>query len=251
MKDKVALVTGSSRGIGRAIAQRLAKEGALVVINYAGNADSAASAVAEIEASGGAAFAVQGDVSSVGEIEKFYSKLDAELTKRTGSDRFDILVNNAGIGVLKGFEDTTEEDFDRVFAVNVKGAFFITQMALPRLRDGGRIINISSGVSRRPSDNFAAYCLTKAAIDNLTLLLVDKLGKRNITVNAIAPGYTATDINAELLKNPEFSEKVSSRTALGRIGRVEDIANVAAFLASEDAGWVTGQYIEASGGLNM
>jgi 3-oxoacyl-[acyl-carrier protein] reductase len=251
MKDKVAVITGSSRGIGRAIANRLAEEGALVVINYAGNSEAAAATVADIEANGGSALTVQGDISSVAQIQKFYEKLDVELSQRTGTNQFDILVNNAGVGGIATIEGTTEEQFERLFAVNVKGAFFVTQMALPRLRDGGRIINISSGVSRRPIPDFATYGLTKAALDNFTLVLASELGKRNITVNSIAPGYTETDANTEILKDPTVRETVSSMTALGRIGKVEDIASVAAFLASEDGGWVTGQYIEASGGFNL
>ncbi|QDL07477.1 short-chain dehydrogenase [Brasilonema octagenarum UFV-E1] len=251
MKDKVAVVTGSSRGIGRAIAKRLAKEGALVAINYARDAEAAATTVAEIQADGGSAFAVQGDVGLVAEIQKFYDKLDVELTQRTGTNQFDILVNNAGIGIFTTVEGTTEKEFDRLFAVNVKGTFFITQMTLPRLRDGGRIINLSSGASRRPLSDIAVYGMTKAAIDNFTLVLAGELGKRGITVNSIAPGYTDTDANAKILQDPTVRETISSMTVLGRIGKVKDIASVAAFLALEDGGWVTGQYIEASGGFGL
>lgn len=252
MKNKVAVITGSSRGIGRAIAQRLAKDGVLSVINYAGNAEAAAATVTDIEANCGAAFALKGDVSSLTEIQQFYEQLDTELTKRTGTNQFDILVNNAGVGGgITAIDRTNEEQFDRLFAVNVKGTFFVTQMAIPRLRDGGTIINISSVASRKPVADFATYGLTKAAIDNFTLVLASELGKRGITANSITPGYTATDMNTEILKDPTVRETIESMTAFGRIGKVSDIANVAAFLASDEGDWVTGQYIEASGGFRL
>ena len=252
MKNKVAVITGASRGIGQAIAQRLAKDGVLSVINYATNAEVAAATVANIEASGGAAFALKGDVSSLTEIQQFYEQLDTELTKRTGTNQFDILVNNAGVGGgITTIDQTTEEQFDYLFAVNVKGTFFVTQMAIPRLRDGGTIVNISSVASRKPAADLVTYGLTKAAIDNLTLVLASELGKRGITVNAIAPGYTATDLNTEIFKDPTVREPIESMTAFSRIGKVSDIANVAAFLASDEGGWVTGQYIEASGGFRL
>jgi NAD(P)-dependent dehydrogenase (short-subunit alcohol dehydrogenase family) len=252
MKNKVAVITGASRGIGQAIAQRLAKDGVLSVINYAGNAEAAAATVADIEASGGAAFALKGDVSSLTEIQQFYEQLDTELTKRTGTNQFDILVNNAGVGGgITTIDHTTEEQFDYLFAVNVKGTFFVTQMAIPRLRDGGAIVNISSVASRQPVVELATYGLTKAAIDNFTLVLASELGKRGITVNSIAPGYTATDLNTEIFKDPTVREPIESMTAFGRIGKVSDIANVVAFLASDEGGWVTGQYIEASGGFRL
>lgn len=161
----------------------------------------------------------------------------------------DILVNNAGIGSSLPLQQTTEEQFDQLFSVNVKGAFFITLSALGRLRDGGRIINVSSASSRHPSPQAAVYSMTKAALDAFTVALAADLGKRNITVNTIAPGVVETDINADVLQKPEVRKYIINTTALGRIGKVTDIAGVAAFLASADSAWVTGQYIEASGGL--
>jgi 3-oxoacyl-[acyl-carrier protein] reductase len=251
LTGRIALVTGGSRSIGRAISLRLAKEGALVALNYQRNSAAAETVVREIEAAGGEAIAVQGDVGSVAEIRKCFQSLDAELTRRRGSNQFDILVNNAGIFAAGTVEATSEEDYDRTFAVDLKGPFFVTQQAIPRLRQGGRIINISSGLSRQPSSQNAVYCMAKAAINTFTVVLAAELGKRGITVNTLSPGLTASDMTASLVQDPATVESFSSRTALGRIGEPGDIAAVAAFLASADAGWVTGQYIEASGGLGL
>jgi 3-oxoacyl-[acyl-carrier protein] reductase len=251
LKGKIAVVTGASRGIGRAIALRLAREGALVCINYHSNAEAAKAALAEIEAAGGEALALQADVGSVEQLGRFFESLDGELTRRRGDRRFDILVNNAGVGVAGLTATSAEADFNRVFATNVKGPFFTTQQAIPRLRDGGRIVNVSSSISRRPMPQYTAYSMTKAAIDTFTVALAAELGGRGITVNTLAPGLTATDMNAALRDNPNVERAFSSMTALGRVGRVEDIAGAVALLASPDSGWVTGQYIEASGGLGL
>jgi NAD(P)-dependent dehydrogenase (short-subunit alcohol dehydrogenase family) len=251
LQGKIAVVTGASRGIGRAIAVRLAKEGALVAVNYQKNADAASAVVREIDGAGGAAFAVQGDVGTVAGIRQFFQTLDAELTKRHGSNQFDILVNNAGIGRQGTVETTSEEVFDELMAVNVKGSFFVTQEAIPRLRNGGRIINLSSALSRHPYPRMAAYSMGKAAINLFTMILAAELGKRGIIANAIGPGLTVTDFTAHARQDPQAVQAVSAHTALGRLGETEDIAGVAAWLASDDAGWVTGQYIEASGGIGM
>ncbi len=251
LKGKVAVVTGASRGIGRAIARRLAREGALVCVNYRNDGEAANSAAAEIAAAGGEAFALQADVSSVAEIERFFESLDAVLTRRRGDRAFDILVNNAGISGHGTIATATEETFDRVFATNVKGPFFTTQHALPRLRDGGRIINVSSNLSRRPLPHAPAYCMTKAAINNFTESLAADLGRRGITVNTLSPGLTATDMNARLREDPRMTQLFSSLTALGRVGTVDEVAEAAVLLASPRASWVTGQYFEASGGLGL
>jgi 3-oxoacyl-[acyl-carrier protein] reductase len=251
MLRKIAVVTGASRGIGRAIARRLAGDRLLTVINYFRNTKEAEATVREIMEDGGEAFAIQADLGSVPSIREFYGILDSELIKRTGDCHFDILVNNAGLGEPGTVRNTTEEHFDRLFAVNTKGPFFVTQLALSRLLKGGRIINISSTASQRPSLAVAPYSMTKAALDQFTILLAAELGERGITVNSIAPGYTATDIHAEELKNPEMVNSISAMTALGRVGTVEDIARVASFLASSDGAWVTGQRIEVSGGFAL
>src|SRR3954470_25039658 len=232
LKGKVAVVTGASRGIGRAIALRLARDGALVCVNYHSNAGAARSVVGEVEAAGGEAFALQADVGSVEQLGRFFEALDAELTARRGDRRFDILVNNAGIALVGTTAAATEADFDRLFAVNVKGPFFATQRAIPRLRNGGRVVNLSSNLSRPPMTQATAYSMTKAAIDTFTVALAAELGGRGITVNTLAPGLTATDMNARMRDDPRMGPLFSAMTALGRVGKVGDIADAVAMLAS-------------------
>ena len=251
LSGKIALVTASSRGIGRAIAKRLAKDGALVVINYAGNTEAANSLVTEIAAIGGEAIAIQAKLGSASETDKLYARLGSELKSRAKPMQLDVLVNNAGIGHFGKLSDATEQNFDDVFAANAKAPFLVTKSALPYLAPGGRIINISSGASRRPGALFGLYAMAKAAVDAMTLALAAELGPRGITVNTVAPGWTATDANAGARDDVATVRNVESQTALGRLGMPEDIARVVAFLASEDGGWVTGQYIEASGGFKL
>ena len=251
LEGKIAVVTGGSRGIGRAIAARLARDGALVCVNYHSNAGAAQEAVGEIERAGGEAFALQADVGSIADLGRFFAALDAELTQRRGDRQFDILVNNAGIAARGDINTATEEDFDKVFATNVKGPFFTTQHAIPRLRDGSRVVNLSSSLSLRPMPQGIAYAMTKGAINTMTLALAAELGRRGITVNTLSPGLTETELNAGLRENAQFVGMFAAMTALGRIGKVEDIADAAALLASAEAGWVTGQYFEASGGLGL
>lgn len=247
----VALVTGASRGIGRAIALRLAKDGAKVAVHYGRNQDAANEVVQSITSNGGTAFLVQAELDTLKGVYALYDALDAALIERTGTSQFDILVNNAGIVLRATIENTTEEMFDQSFAVNVKAPFFLIQQALPRLRDGGRIINLSSSVTRVAAPGTAAYNLTKGAINTLTLTLAAQLGSREITVNSVAPSATDTDMNASWLRQPESQQSIASMTALGRVGQAEDIADVVAFVASPDSHWMTGQYIEASGGFHL
>ena len=167
------------------------------------------------------------------------------------SNQFDILVNNAGILTTGDVASSSEEDFDHILSVDVKGPFFVTQQAIPRLRDGGRIVNISSAITQHPSPKYAAYSMAKAAVNSLTVVLAVELGKRGITVNTVAPGLTASDMTAPVLQDPQMVQSFNKQTALGRIGTTDDVAAVVAFVVSPDAGWVTGQYIEASGGLRL
>jgi len=248
---KVALVTGASRGIGRAIALSYAREGALVAVHYGSNQAAAEAVVKEIESSGGRAFAVQADVARVSAIAELFSTLDVQLKERTGEAKFDILVNNAGIAVPAPFEDTSEELFDRHFDINVKGLFFITQKALPRLKENGRIINVSSGVTRVAFPGIPAYASTKGAVDTLTLHLAPLVGARGITVNAIAPGATDTDMNAAWLKSPDAQKQVISQQVIQRVAQADDVAGVALLLALPEAGWITGQAIDTTGGFNL
>jgi NAD(P)-dependent dehydrogenase (short-subunit alcohol dehydrogenase family) len=250
LQGKIALVTGASRGIGRAIAERLARDGALVAIHYGSDEKAAATAVAAIEAAGGQAFALRADLASLREIEQAFAALDAELNRRTGLARFDILVNNAAISVRSVIEQTTEAEFDRVFAINVKGTFFVTQQAVARLNEGGRVVNISSGVTRRAYGDQPTYTMTKGAINAFTLSLAKHLSARRITVNTLAPGITDTDQNADWL-TAETKQTIAGLTALGRVGAAADIADAVAFLASDDSRWVTNQYIDVSGGLRL
>ncbi|MFA5949142.1 MAG: SDR family oxidoreductase [Hyphomicrobium sp.] len=250
LDGKVALVTGGSRGIGRAISKRLARDGALVAVHYGKNREAANEVVVAIKAEGGAAFAIGGDLKEAGAAAKLFTALDADLTRLTGSPRFDILVNNAGIAPFVGFADTTEAVMDEIYAVNVKAPFFLTQEAVKRLNDGGRVISTSSIVARLPFPAVAAYSALKAPLNNLTKCLAVELGPRAITVNAVAPGVIATDL-AEFVQTPEGQEFTKSKQALKRIGMAEDVADVVGFLAGPGARWVTGEVIEVGGGSGL
>lgn len=247
----VALVTGASRGIGRGIALRLAQEGALVAVHYGKRRQDAEEVVQKIEQSGGAAFTIGADFSTLNGIHDFYAALDEALRDRTGNNRFDILVNNAGIGQIVTLEETTEESFDEVMSINVKAPLFVTQQALPRLKDGGRIINISSFVTRAASPSVFAYSMSKGAVDTFTRVLAQQLGSRAITVNAIQPGIINTEMNAGTLQDPHGQKYAAGLSTFKRWGEPEDVADIAAFLASSDSRWVTGQWIDASGGSHL
>jgi 3-oxoacyl-[acyl-carrier protein] reductase len=251
VKQRVALVTGGSRGIGRAIALALAQDGMIVAVHYNRQQKAAEEVVGEIHRLGGKGFTLQGDVGSVSSISALYTDFDAGVRLRTGEEGFDVLVNNAGIGLSATVEETTEELFDQLFAVNAKGPFFMIREALPRLRNNGRIINMSSCVTRLAYPEVAAYSASKATLNILTTLLASQLGPRGITVNAVAPGVTYTDMNAEWLKDRDARRTVEQETALGRIGKPEDMVGLVSFLASPKSAWVTGQLIEASGGIRL
>jgi 3-oxoacyl-[acyl-carrier protein] reductase len=242
LKGKVALVTGASRGIGRAIAESLAKTGAAVAVNYAKNSAEAQKTVADIQAAGGNAFAIQADVGRVPEINRLFD----ETIRHFG--KLDILVNNAGIMFVKPLSATTEADFDRIFAVNVKGVYFACQQAATRLADGGRIINLSSSTTARLLADYSAYVATKGAVEQITRSLAKELGPRNITVNAISPGPTETELFMTG-KTREQIEFFSKQSAFGRLGQPMEIAETVAFLASDAARWISGQNIRVNGGL--
>ncbi len=241
LQGKVAIVTGSSRGIGSAIAQRLSDDGATIVVNYAGRSDKAAEVVAQIEAKGGSAIALQADVSQTADIERLFD----QTLERFG--KVDILVNNAGTIFYKLIADVTEEDFDKIFAINVKGTYFACQQAAKRMSDGGRIINLSSSTTGLMLPTYSAYVATKGAVEQITRVLAKELGGRGITVNVVSPGAT----NTELFMTGKTEEQInhfSQMAALGRLGEVQDIADVIAFLVSDDARWITGQNIRVNGG---
>jgi 3-oxoacyl-[acyl-carrier protein] reductase len=248
LTGKVALVTGASRGIGKAIAIRLARDGATIAVHYALNELAARETVAEIKRGGADGFIVGADLRTLDGVSRLFSELDEELLRRTGSTAIDILVNNAGIAPHGGLEDTDEALFDEIFSLNVKAPFFIVQKALPRIRDHGRIINLSSCLTRFAYPVEAAYSLSKGAIDVFSLLLAKQLGSRGITVNALAPGVIDTDMNAYMLGNPEGRAFAASLSVFNRVGMPSDVADIAAFLASPDSRWLTGQYVDATGG---
>lgn len=250
LAGKIALVTGASRGIGRAIARRLAEQGAIVAVHYNAAAAAADALVAEIAASGGSGFAIRADLSERGGAAMLAERFAAELTGRYASPAFDILVNNAGVSKRAPIEDVTEDDFDLLLQVNLKSPFFLIKALLPHLRDGGRIVNISSMATRAAYPTMAAYAPAKAGLEALTRLLAGHLGRRRITVNSVMPGATATDMNAAA-RDPVASSAVIDTIALGRVGLPVDIARVVAFLASDEGGWVTGQQIDASGGQRL
>ncbi|MBD0307531.1 MAG: SDR family oxidoreductase [Microcoleus sp. T1-bin1] len=242
LAGKVAIVTGASRGIGRAIALRLSQEGASVVVNYARGADRAKDVVSAIEAAGGKALAVQADVSKTAEIRDLFDR-----TQETYS-QIDILVNNAGVTLTKPVAEVTEAEFDNLFAINVKGTFFACQEAAKRMAEGGRIVNFSSSTTAIMMPTYGVYVATKGAVEQLTRSLAKELGDRQITVNVISPGPTDTELFT-VGKTAEQIQRFTQMTALGRLGKVEDIADVTAFLCSEQARWITGQNIRVNGGI--
>lgn len=252
LTGRKALVTGGSRGIGRAIAERLGRDGALVAVHYGRNAAAADEVVSAIRARGGAAFAVHAELGVPGDVETLWEGYDRQVLEHSDGAGLDILVNNAGITPRGEIEETTPEAFDEAVAVNMRAPFFLTRQGLKRLRDGGRIINISSGATRIALTDIIAYSMTKGAVDALTLTLAKALGDRGITVNAVAPGIVDTDMNASWLRGDEAAEtSAAGLSALGRVGRPEDVADVVAFLASDDARWVTGQIVDATGGSHL
>ncbi|SMF40868.1 SDR family oxidoreductase [Streptomyces sp. Amel2xC10] len=249
-QDKTALVTGGSRGIGRAVAGRLARGGALVAVHYGHDHSAAERTVKEIEAAGGRAFAVHAELGVPGDAAALWDAFDRALAARDAEPGVDIVVNNAGITLPKPIEHVTEEEYDRVFAINTKAPYFILQQALGRLRDGGRIITVSSGATRIAYPAIATYSMTKAALDSLTLSLALQLGPRGITVNTVAPGFTDTEINPTL-QNPQIRQALASASVFDRLGTPADIADVVSFVASDEARWVTGQWIDATGGVHL
>ncbi|MER7850398.1 SDR family oxidoreductase [Kitasatospora sp. NPDC096077] len=246
LTDRTALVTGASRGIGRAIAERLAREGALVAVHYGTSAEAAEQVVAGIRAEGGRAFAVQAELGPAKGVDTLFASLEAQLKEHTGDTRLDILVNNAGIMGTALPGEITDEWFDRMMTVNAKAPLFVTQRALGLIPDHGRIINISSGLTRFAAPEQLTYAMTKGALEQVTLHLARHLGQRRITVNTVAPG--STDNGSEVFQNPEIRAVMSQFSTFGDVAEPAAIADVVAFLASEDARWITGAFVDTSGG---
>ncbi|MVW62369.1 SDR family oxidoreductase [Massilia sp. NEAU-DD11] len=239
---RVALVTGASRGIGAAVAKRLAADGFAVAVNYAGNEAAANATVAAIEAAGGRAIAVRADVAKVDDVKAMFAAIEEKL------GRVDILVNNAGILPYVTIAETTDEQFERTMAINVTGTFNTMREAATRLNDGGRIVNFSTSVLHMAPPTYGVYVATKGAVEALTRVFAKELRGRGITCNAVAPGPVATELFLNG-KSDELIQQIAQSAPLERLGQPDDIAGVVSFLAGPDGGWVNGQILRANGGM--
>ncbi|MFP1680915.1 SDR family NAD(P)-dependent oxidoreductase [Alloalcanivorax sp. C16-1] len=246
----IALITGASRGLGRSAALHLADQGSDVILTYQRNRQAADQVVEAIQAKGRRAVALPLDVADSDGFAAFVEQVSAALDETWQTDRFDHLINNAGIGINTPFADTTEEQFDTLMRIHLKGPFFLTQRLLPLIADGGRIVNISSGLARFCMPGFAAYATMKGGIEVLTRYLAKELGERGIAVNTLAPGAIETDFGGGVIRdNQEANAQVAGATALGRVGLPDDIGGAIAALLSPGNGWVNGQRIEVAGGV--
>ena len=252
MATKIALITGGSRGLGKEMALRMADAGHDVLITYNSQRESADEVVNQIRSRGRKAAALQFDASDFKSLNDFVTAVGKSLESSFASSTFDFLVNNAGMGATIPFMQATEEQFDQFMNVHFKTVFFLTQRLLPKMNDGGRIINLSSGTTRFAMPGYAIYSSMKGAIEVFTRNLAKEIGARGITVNVVAPGPIETDFNNALIRsNPDRKKILSANTALGRVGEAEDIGGVVVFLCSDDARWINGQRIEVSGGINL
>ncbi|MEZ0453899.1 SDR family oxidoreductase [Sphingobacterium thalpophilum] len=251
-RNKIALVTGGSRGLGRNMAISLAKKGIDVILTYNSNKEEADLVVSSIQSLGQRATAFQLNTGDVSSFDSFIKQLTSHLQEQTGQPNIDFLINNAGTALYAAFTDTTEEQFDTVYNIHYKGVFFLTQKVLPYMNNGGRIINISSGLARFAFTGSSAYGSMKGAIEVLTRYLAKELGPRGIAANVVAPGAIETDFGGGHVRDDkETNAHIASVTALGRVGLPDDIGGVVAFLCTEEARWINGQRIEVSGGMNL
>jgi NAD(P)-dependent dehydrogenase (short-subunit alcohol dehydrogenase family) len=249
---KIALITGGSRGLGKSMALHLAQKGHDVIITYQHSKIEAQNVVDEIVQGGQKAALLQLDIAQTKMFLPFLEELKALLSSQWQTDRFDILINNAGIGINVPFMETTEEQFDTLMNIHLKGTFFFIQTVLPILNDGGRMLNISTGLARFTMPGFAAYAMMKGGIEVLTRYLAFELGKRNITVNVLAPGAIATDFGGGVVRDNENTNAyIASQIALGRVGLADDIGAAVSMLVSDDAHWINGERIEVSGGMRL
>jgi NAD(P)-dependent dehydrogenase (short-subunit alcohol dehydrogenase family) len=248
--QRIALVTGASRGLGRSMALHLADRGVDVILTYKASAGAAREVAAAIEARGRKAAALPLDVGDSSTFAAFAEAVRAELARGWQRDRFDILINNAGVGLHAPIVETTEAQLDELYRIHLKAPFVLTQRLLPLLADGGRILNVSSGLARFSVPGYGAYAAMKGGVEVLTRYLAKELGPRGIAVNTIAPGAIETDFNGGAVRdNPEINRGVASQTALGRVGLPDDVGGAVALLLAPEAGWITGQRIEISGGM--
>ena len=249
MTDKVAIITGGNRGLGRNTATNLIRRGVDVIFTYRANKEEADGLIREAEAAGRKAAAFQLDTGSVGAFDGFVAEV-RNVLQGWGKERFDFLVNNAGNSLHADFAKTTEAQFDEIFNVHVKGVYFLTQKLLPLMKDGGRIVNVSSGLARVSLPGSSAYGAAKGAVEVLTRYLAKELGPRRITANVVAPGAIQTDFSGGMVRdNPEVNKRVADMTALGRPGLPDDIGPMIASLLADENRWVNGQRIEVSGGM--
>ena len=252
MNTPIALVTGGSRGLGKSAALKLAEQGTDIILTYRSQASEAAQVVAQIEKMGRRTVALALDVGNTQGFADFTARLRTALDQHWQRKQFDYLLNNAGMGVHASFAETTEANFDALVNVHLKGTFFLTQALLPLINDGGRILNVSTGLTRFASPGFAAYAAVKGAVEVLSRYMAQELGPRRITVNVIAPGAIETDFGGGAVRdNAGLNGLLASQTALGRVGQPDDIGGVIASLLSPANGWINAQRIEASGGMNI
>jgi len=250
--SKIALLTGGSRGLGKNMALSLAKKGINVIITYNSKKDEADAVVAEIEKAGQKAAALQLNVGDIKSFDGFLKQVEVVLKDTFNTTHFDFLINNAGTGYYNPVAATTEEDFDNLVNIHFKGVYFLTQKSLPIINDGGRIINISSGLARFSFPGSSAYASMKGAVEVFTRYLAKELGARGIAANIVAPGAIETDFGGGHVRdNADVNKQVASATALGRVGLPDDIGGVVSFLCTEDARWINGQRIEVSGGMML
>lgn len=250
MTRKIALITGASRGLGRNAALHLAAAGVDIIGTYRSQADEAHAVAAEIERHGGRAVMLRLDVADSTSFAAFAQQVRTTLSETFGRQNFDFLVNNAGIGLYASFAETSEEMFDQLMNIQLKGPFFLTQKLLPLIADGGRILNVSSGLTRFSLPGYAAYATMKGAMETLTKYQAKELGARGIAVNILAPGAIETDFGGGRVRDDaELNKQIASNTALGRVGLPDDIGAVIASLLSEGGRWINGQRVEASGGM--
>jgi len=249
---KIALVTGGSRGLGKNMAISIAEKGINVILTYNSKREEALAVVAEIEKMGQKATALQLNTGNTKSFDGFLAETKKVLKDHFNADHFDFLVNNAGIGIHESFAETTEESFDQLLNVHFKGVYFLTQKSLPLINDGGRVINLSSGLARFAAPGYSAYGAMKGAVETMSRYMAKELGSRGIAVNTVAPGAIETDFGGGVVRdNPQTNKWVADATALGRAGLPDDIGGVIAFLCTDDAKWINGQRIEVSGGMNL
>lgn len=250
MSRKIAIVTGASRGLGKNAVEKLAKKGVDIILTYHSQQDAAQAVVKSVQVAGGKAVAVKLDAGNSSSFDAFVAEVKAQLQAVWQRDNFDFLVNNAGVGLHETFAETTEEQFDLMMNIHLKGPFFLTQKLLPLMADGGRILNVSSGLARFALPGSSAYAIMKGAIEVLTRYQARELGERGITANVLAPGAIATDFSGGMVRdNPQVNKMVAGNTALGRVGLPDDIGDMVALMLSDEAGWMTAQRVEASGGM--